>query len=402
MNTSNGSLNTYKTNNNSIFSNFGNLGIQNTINTSTKQFNNLSPSYKWIIMLFAIIGVVSVMYLLYSYIYAFINFVSNYAGLGVCTQWLIILFVLLACIGLIYLVISYTWLMIPFAIIGIIALIYLLYQYYFGNGKYIGGPIFIPNVNNESTHAYMYQDSSGRTWQYIPDKDAPQTVPNQYTYSIWMYVSSEFNTYRNGQWKHVLSRGSPVNENNKVSYQNPGLWLAPNENRIYFAISVYNTTLNTSPNCDNNNNNNSGIGQQTEGFYLDDIPLDKWFNVTITLNDTVAEIYKNCKLEKTLTLYHHPASRTQQNIYVTQNGGYLGKIAYLQYINKALGPNDICKLYQENVKVFDEAQKQIVNDGLQGYTTPKIITSSGDNTISQPIYSSSQQKSNNNRRCANS
>lgn len=229
--------------------------------------------------------------------------------------------------------------------------------------------VFIPDLENPAEQPFQYIDSTRRRYSFIPNRDAPQTAPHTYTYSVWMYIRGQgsgktWGTYRYGEWKHVLHRGSPPNRSStekgtdlkqSLLFQSPGIWLDPTENRLYMVVQTDHPQ------------------HPRESFYINDVPLNRWFNLTVTLNDNVCEIYLNCKLESTFTLYGRPTTRTNSNIYITQMGGFPGYISYLQYFNNALTPVEICNLYNQNKPTFDKQQEEMIQAELSTYKAPTII-----------------------------
>lgn len=221
------------------------------------------------------------------------------------------------------------------AIVFIIAMIYWRMR-----GSPLTETILITNLRNDATKPLT-----------IPYKDVTETTPNLYTYSFWLYINGEPNdnnywgNYRFNEWKHVLHRGGKLVDG-RVKFQSPGFWLSPSTNTLYAAISTK---------------------SDIEYITLGDIDLDKWVNIVFVINQTTIEIYKNCKLEKTYTLYNPIINVGQTDLLITQNGGFAGNIAYLQYFNRALQPGDIQALCAANKPVFDRDMTARLRADLAGY-----------------------------------
>jgi hypothetical protein len=227
-------------------------------------------------------------------------------------------------------------------IIIIISIAYLLYRRYHPSG----GPVFIPDLRNNATKSII-----------ISRKDAPELISDQYTYSFWLFIngtpndSDYWGNYRTNEWKHILHRGNKLIDN-QTTLQAPGFWLAPNSNKVYAAIST---------------------SKEVEFVPICDIDMDKWVNIAFVRRGQVIEIYKNCLLEKTLSLYHNPTPASQSDIHVTENGGFAGNISYVQYFNQALRPEDIRVICQADNAMFKRDLLERINNSWAGYTPPVPI-----------------------------
>jgi hypothetical protein len=199
---------------------------------------------------------------------------------------------------------------------------------------------------------------------------------NQLTYSYWLYVDSKqwsLPEYK-GKWKHIMHYGdmiegkiNPTNIN-----QMPGCWMWPNTNRLWCVV-------------------NTGDGPDYgEGIIIDDVPLNRWFNVALVVNRQMFDVYIDGKLERTVTLYKEPLFTDDGALFVTTNdkyikntkydpddpktsevteeieentgkiaGGFPGFIGYIAYFNRALTPKEIYKLmmkYKGKIDKWDSDQ----------------------------------------------
>ena len=243
-------------------------------------------------------------------------------------------------------------LIITLIVSALIGIIYLIYRRL--RGPRLTETIFIPNLRNDASRPYIFTDSSGKRFDFIPYKEIPQPSPGQYTYSMWLYINGQPNnvdgkywgSYRYNEWKHVMHRGSKLIDG-QVKLQSPGFWLAPRNNKLYASISTRG---------------------DIEYITLADIDLDRWVNIVFVLNQNIIEIYKNGKLEKTLTLLHSTINQGQTNLWVTQEGGFPGNLAYIQYFNSSLPPGQVGELYQTNKQVFDRDMAKRNKSYIANYT----------------------------------
>ena len=225
-------------------------------------------------------------------------------------------------------------------IIAIIALISIIGYLIYIRVWLSPGEIFLPDLRNDATKPHT-----------ISHQKVPERIADQYSYSFWLYINGHPNdsqywgSYRKGEWKHVLHRGYKL-AGNTASIQSPGFWLAPNTNKIYAAIST---------------------NKEVEYITIGDIDMDSWVNITFVRRGSVIEIYKNCHLVKTMSLYHLPTPASQSNLLITQNGGFAGNISHVQYFNKSLTPIEVRNICQANKKIFDKDMNQRVQSSWAGF-----------------------------------
>jgi hypothetical protein len=106
-----------------------------------------------------------------------------------------------------------------------------------------------------------------------------------------------------------------LDDNVAFPYNGPGMYLDKNENKIIVIMSTQE--------------------KLAEEIAIDNIPLNKWINVTIRQRSKTLDIYVN----GTIARRHKFESIPIQNygdVYVNMNGGYEGNISALQYHNRAL------------------------------------------------------------------
>jgi hypothetical protein len=73
---------------------------------------------------------------------------------------------------------------------------------------------------------------------------------------------------------------------------------------------------------------------------INDIPLRKWINVMIRMQNRLMDIYINGVLTKHVDLQYVP-KQNFGDVYVCQNNGFSGKLSNLRYYSKALNVFEI-------------------------------------------------------------
>lgn len=136
----------------------------------------------------------------------------------------------------------------------------------------------------------------------------------EFTYGLWLFIEdSNFIDGRESRWKHIFHKGSK----NGIPLQSPGVWIYPNENKL--AINM-NTYYSVKESCDVGN-----------------IPLNKWFHLTISVINKNIDIYINCNLKKRCKLKGVPKLNFG-DLYISQWSGFDGLISRFRYWNYALDP----------------------------------------------------------------
>lgn len=167
------------------------------------------------------------------------------------------------------------------------------------------------------------------------------TVGIAFTWSAWLYIKQKESQSAGNmnKWHHVFNKGS-VNASsdagmNGIMMPNngPGLYLKDD----YSAIRVVMSTFN----------------QPDTYLDIDNIPINKWFNVIIRVENTVLDVFINGDLAQRLPLNSVPF-QNYGDVNVAINNGFNGALSSLRYYNTALGTRDIANIISEgpNLKVI--------------------------------------------------
>jgi hypothetical protein len=213
-------------------------------------------------------------------------------------------------------------------------------------------PILINGMVDSKQMLVIPQDPSVKGSQPIM-RSVNDIQGMEFTWSVWMYVD-DF-VYKQDEYKHVFHKGNDDINVSKppigLNYPNnaPGLYITPTTNNLVVIMNTFDTI--------------------NEEILIKDLPLNKWVNVIIRLNNQhQLDIYIN----GTLTKRHMLKGVAKQNygdVYVSMNGGFSGYTSELRYFEEAIGTNKI---------------QQIVNAG------PNMKMNSADLTQSKPHYLSTR------------
>ncbi len=86
---------------------------------------------------------------------------------------------------------------------------------------------------------------------------------------------------------------------------------------------------------------------------VENIPLQRWVNINVSVHDNVIDIAMDGQLVKSCVLSGAPYISTEESLYVSPkignsgaSGGFNGYISNLQYTNKSLPLNKIYQTYK--------------------------------------------------------
>ena len=223
--------------------------------------------------------------------------------------------------------------------------IYLL-SYFFIPSK---SPYIIKGIREGTSQKKISQDPS------VPDaitlyRSNNQATGMEYTWTIWLNIDP-FNT-EDTKFKHVFSKGVngvPSSDGKIPDGSNaPGVYLKKTQ-------SGDNSTCTLSVIMDT-------VSGTAEPVTIEDVPFKKWVNVAIRLENKILDIYVNGILKKRLAFQNVP-KQNYGDIWVSQNGGFAGKLSDLRYFDRALN-------------VFQLTN--IIMSGPNMKSTPDVVDNSTD------------------------
>ena len=153
----------------------------------------------------------------------------------------------------------------------------------------------------------------------------------EFTWSIWMFIKPVTTSSNDANFSHVFSKGvfnasSLTGKCTPFSNNAPGLYLS-NANTL---TVVMDST--TTPGCKTDTNT---------PITIDNMPINKWFNVIIRLTNNDLDVYINGRLTDRATISDGVPNQNYDDVYICQNGGFNGYIADLKYYNSSIGTSEI-------------------------------------------------------------
>ena len=142
----------------------------------------------------------------------------------------------------------------------------------------------------------------------------------EFTYSVWLFIDDL--VYNQGRYKHIFHKGNDAISTGGMNEPNnaPGLYIAPDTNALVVVMNTFN--------------------DKKEKITIDNIPINKWVNVQIRVENHNLDVFINGKLAKRLVMNGVP-KQNYGDVYVAMNGGFSGYISNLRYFNEALGTTAI-------------------------------------------------------------
>lgn len=193
--------------------------------------------------------------------------------------------------------------------IAIVVILYKLYTFYFSD----------KSVDLINTH-------DARMPTVINPNDLPPGITSDYTYSIWFYIN-DWN-YRFGETKVMYGR---TDSNNNPS---PAISLAPSNNDLSVTLALY-------------PNSSQSMSQELYTCSIKDVPLQRWTNLIMSLNNRALDLYLDGKLVKTCMLPGVPKMNNLSALQISPDGGFSGFISAFKYFPYAINPSQAYDIYKQ-------------------------------------------------------
>jgi hypothetical protein len=160
--------------------------------------------------------------------------------------------------------------------------------------------------------------TDAKTAVVIPASSLPESGSVNYSYSIWIYIDDW--GYQYGKEKIILLRGT------MGALFTPAISLMPTDNTAVITVTT-----------------------EEEPFecVVPNIPLQKWTNLIVSLNNKSLDCYVNGKLVKTCVLPTVSVVKSDSAVYLTPNGGFSGYTNRLQYWNTPISPQQAWNVYKK-------------------------------------------------------
>jgi Concanavalin A-like lectin/glucanases superfamily len=164
------------------------------------------------------------------------------------------------------------------------------------------------------------------------------------TWSVWLKMTDVNPKYI---YSHIFSKGgNGVYDSNGVMQVNnaPGVYFvkcvagtnnpAPpgSPGPFQINIKVYMNTASSNPTSD--------IETATDSVIISGVPIGKWFNLMVRLENKVMDVYMNGTLTQRHIFTNVPI-QNYDDVHVCGNGGFTGNLSDLRYFNRSLNVFEI-------------------------------------------------------------
>jgi len=202
----------------------------------------------------------------------------------------------------------------------------------------------------------------GKTKTTISSAELPTSGSGESSVQFWMFIKDW--DYKFGQAKDVLKRVSSTN----ASHVSPRVQLSPSENTLDVAVSLFPSGQEQAPGAV------SGVSAagDLQTCSVENVPLQTWFSVSITVFQRNLDIYLNGRLVKSCVLQGVPRVAIG-DIILADNGGFSGSICNVNAYSKMIGPEEAQAFYAAGTTCQAPAGPQTVDTDslfitLFGYT----------------------------------
>ena len=144
-----------------------------------------------------------------------------------------------------------------------------------------------------------------------------------FTWSVWLFIKQKEFNRTPPDFRHVFNKGSATvaGSTGLMSPNNgPGLYLKSDYTGLRVIMSTF--------------------ADKNASVDVDNITINKWFNVIIRVENTVLDVFINGDLAQRLPLNSVPF-QNYGDVNVAINGGFNGNLSSLRYYNTALGTRAI-------------------------------------------------------------
>jgi len=162
---------------------------------------------------------------------------------------------------------------------------------------------------------------------------------SEFSISFWMYISDWSWNY--GKYKHVMHLGT----NTDINEGNITVRLHPTINKMIVSAHVYPDNLRTGgvfmANSVNEPERHESVGVN--------VPVQKWINVVISVQDRSLDVYTNGELIVSKMLSGVIKNVHMKKAFLTKFGGFKGKIGRVKISNRIVNAEKVFSNYRQEL-----------------------------------------------------
>lgn len=182
-----------------------------------------------------------------------------------------------------------------------------------------GKSVLINGLMNGNTQTIVSQDPGIRGSKTVI-RSINEKPGIEFTWSTWLFLNGFDNS---NTFHHVFNKGNTSIDSYGIVEPNnaPGVYISPGYQGLIVLMNTF----------------ENPYGEIIE---ITDLPMNKWFNVMIRVQDKFCDVYFNGRLTKR-RIMNAVVKQNYDNVNVAMNGGFNGYISNLTYFNKAIGVAEI-------------------------------------------------------------
>uniref|UniRef100_A0A6C0CJT7 Uncharacterized protein n=1 Tax=viral metagenome TaxID=1070528 RepID=A0A6C0CJT7_9ZZZZ len=195
----------------------------------------------------------------------------------------------------------------------------------------------------------------------VPAASAPLSGADKGAYGMqwWMYVKDW--SYGYGQEKEVVVRSDPSNP----GIYNPRVVLHPTDNTLKIYVSVF-PSDNSSGTSEPAPSTSAGSTDDVFICEVPNIPLQRWFSVSVSVFTRNLDVYIDGKLVKSCFLSGVPKPAAG-DIKINSNGGFAGLLCNFQHTSGMLNPSDAIAFYAKDTTCRSQTDASTLVSNATGY-----------------------------------
>jgi hypothetical protein len=204
----------------------------------------------------------------------------------------------------------------------------------------------------------------GKTVTTIPAANMPLGQGADNGVQFWMYIKDW--DYRFGNKKSILLRKDSTNAN----FKNPEISLHETDNSLNVTVSIYPASSGAGSSSSPAPSNSASASGDSYTCTVENVPLQTWFAVSVTVFQRNLDVYINGKLVKSCVLPGVPRPAAG-DIVVGDNQGFSGSVCNVHSYPKMLGPTDAAAFFAKGTNCATFAQPPALDDkgfSIFGYT----------------------------------
>jgi hypothetical protein len=225
----------------------------------------------------------------------------------------------------------------------------------------------------------------GKVVTTIPGSNAPLTAGADNGVQFWMFIKDW--DYKFGKKKSILYRKDSTN----AALRNPEISLHETDNSLNVTVSIYPASSGAGSSSAPGAANDASATGDSYTCTVENVPLQTWFAVSVTVFQRNLDVYINGKLVKSCVLPGVPRPAAG-DIIVGDDGGFSGSVCNVHAYPNMLGPSDAAAFFATgtNCASFAQPPSSTSTGGSQmtlfGYTFTFNVKDSSGNVVQSSSF----------------